>query len=157
MGSSSYSAPGAAKIKRCMGVNTDILGQTTAELDAALAELVADAEAEMRAVVGSASVDLATLESWQVLLLQEAVAYGAAWRFLEGPYVQLLTGTQQPLLFEDPEAFRKQVDALKGEAADKANLARKAIDAGTATATEGQVLSDFSSSDDRAFTRAMEF
>jgi len=157
MGSSSYASPTAQNVQDWLGVNTDILAQSASGLAGRITDLMALAEAETKAHIGSANMESATLEAWQVLLLKEIVARRTAALFLEHPDVRKLTGTQEPNLDEDSSDYDDHIEALRERASELTDLVRNSIDAGSAPANDPQILTSFSSDDDHAFTRAMEF
>lgn len=112
-GSSSYVSLSAEAILALSGINTSILAQTDGELEAFIVDLRGYAEAEVSARVGRANFTSTTLEADLVKLMQQAVAYITARRFLVSPKIRRLTGTHEPLLMEESADFDEVIADLK--------------------------------------------
>ncbi|HPW22170.1 MAG TPA: hypothetical protein PLE61_15325 [Vicinamibacterales bacterium] len=106
-----YTSPTIEQIVNWGGISADALGKTDDELDALLDELLPQAEAEVKARVGATYFE-GVLEEYQVALLQEAAARATTARFLDAPEVRRLTGTHEPVLSEESEAYEARIEGL---------------------------------------------
>jgi hypothetical protein len=108
----------AENVRDWTGISTLITGEASiAALDAVLAAHIGTAEAEVALAVGESAYDGSSWTARQVTLLQRAVAYGAAYYFLQEPYLRKVVGSHEPLLSQDAEA----IAAVKAEIAAMAN------------------------------------
>ncbi len=97
-----YSSPTGTQIRTWSGLEPAILGLTSAALDTELAARVIDGEDDTFLRIGTAYQTDASLSAAQIRVLQRAVSHRTAVLVLFRVLAQLDTGTQEPLLFEDP-------------------------------------------------------
>lgn len=147
----SYSSPSHQDTQDTTGVNYAALGLSRSELNALLGKLRARAEADVAQQIGTGTFAGSDLESTQVTLLQEAVCYATARRFLGVCRVRKADGTYEPLLVEDSRSLGEIMDDWDAEVKRLAGLVKSA---GEGTADQ-QYLTGFSDADTPAFTREM--
>jgi hypothetical protein len=122
-----YSAPTAELIRRRTGVNPDIDGLSLPDFDAALLELLPDAEVRTALAVTPAVFDAPALTARQVAALQIAVSKRAGADYLRRIASKVVSGTETQILVEDAEAWRAQADALDAEAIVYDDLVRGVV------------------------------
>ena len=134
-----YSPPTPDEILEYSGFNIAIEGITLTALKARLQAMRIKAESRASLIVGE-GVFRGTLTEDQAEALREAVSLLTMVRYLRRAQVLKLTGTQEPVLFEDSEEFREKIAELKEEAAEALALA------GTGTAATTHRLPSFGAS-----------
>lgn len=117
-----YSSPPLTELAEWTGLNTHIFQQTDAELTAYLKRLLRPAEASIAVQVGADTFRGSSLTNDQVLMLQQAVAFGVAWRALFRLKTQKLSGSHAPLLVEDSEALDEAIRDYKTQEQEFAAL-----------------------------------
>jgi hypothetical protein len=127
----SYSSPTPAAVIRWTGLNSLIDGVTSTAFQAALRDLIADVEVETALAVTESVFDSTTLTDRKVSALKQAVGYRTAARALDVAWLQVATGTHEPLLM-DADAIAEAVDRFTAKAQELEALAT----AGTETSAE---------------------
>lgn len=102
---SAYVTPERPLIASTTGINFLALGIDNAELGVLIGTLRSRAEADVAGQVTDAFFDSLTLTARQATVLQEAVCYGVAARFLSVCRLKKADGTYEPLLVEDSRSI----------------------------------------------------
>lgn len=107
-----YSAPTAEQVRNIHGLLKEIEGNATDNaLDQRLDELLPAAEGQVALWATQAKFTSTGLTVYEAAALQEAVAYGVAWRFLVSPFTQRAVGVNQPHLFAEGDGSVQDVIA----------------------------------------------
>ena len=150
----SYSSPDGPTIQDTTGVNYDALGLSAAALGRQIERWRTQAEAEVALAVTEATFDSSDLTERQVAVLQEAVSWGTAARFLMRVRSTKADGTYEPLLTESSREIGDLIDDFKTEMLSLA----KSVASGGGTLEQTARISFSATTDDyRKFTRGMDW
>jgi len=108
----SYIRPNAAEVVNLTGLNALITGSDQTLFLQALEQRIQDGEDECAAVVGESTFDGSSWTARQARMLSRATAYRTAALALDVPWLQVATGTQEPLLMDPDEIENVQAALL---------------------------------------------
>lgn len=127
---SAVNVPSADAVVAITGLSELVTGASESDFLLALGPLITSAEAECAIAVGEAYFDRTDHTARKAALLGDAVAFRAARRALNVPWLQKVTGTHEPLLMEDASQIGSVRDDLLAEAERLEGLAVAGIETG---------------------------